>query len=377
MIEFDYGQPSYVLSGRQQKVTITVQGGHLRACFPHKGKEASPFFGAPWWKEAPVGGEEHVLRVLRGDFFCLPFGANAEPYRGVQYIAHGTTANGGWELDSLKAEGEEQSITLSLPVYGRGRVLKQVRLQEDAAVLYCEHRISGLSGRMPLGHHAVLQFPEGEGSGIIDLSEPLAGFTAPAPIEDPAKGGYSLLKPDLLIEDASRVPTVYGDTVDLMRYPSRDGHEDVALFVSDPAREFCYSCVTFPGEGYLYFQLKDPKVLAETLFWRSNGGRHYPPWSGRLRHVLGLEEVTSYFAYGIKQSVEPNPLAKRGFKTFIELSESKTQAVRVIMGCAPVPSGFSGVRQVSRKDGSTILIEGRGGEKLPVPCWLDFLQRGF
>jgi hypothetical protein len=376
MIENDYGRPAYLVANRRLKVTVTVQGGHLCVSFPHGGKEVSPLFVAPWWNEAPLEGEEQIIQVLRGDFFCLPFGGNAEPYQGMKYPVHGATANACWELADLKSEGEEKEITLVQPVYGQGRVSKRVRLQKDAAVLYCEHLISGLSGRMPAGHHAVLQFPEGEGSGLIDLSQPLAVFTNPVPVEDPASGGYSLLRPNVQIEDTARVPTVYGDTVDIMRYPSRDGHEDVVLFVSDPAREFCYSCVTFPGEGYLYFQLKDPKVLAETLFWRSNGGRHYPPWSGRVRHVLGLEEVTSYFALGIKQSVEPNPLQKRGFRTFLEFSANKDQAVRVIMGCAAIPPGFSGVREVSRKDGSTILIEGRSGEKLQVPCRLDFLRQG-
>jgi len=377
MIEFDCGQPSYILANSRIKIAITVQGGHLRACFPHRGGQASPFFVAPWWNEAPIGGEEPIIQVLRGDFFCLPFGANSETCQGVKYPVHGSTANGGWQLDSLQEEQREPSIALSMPVYGGGRVVKRVRLQDEAAVLYCEHRISGLSGRMPLGHHAVLQFPEAEGSGIIDMSEPLAGFTAPAPIEEPAKGGYSLLKPGAVIEDPHRAPTVYGDTVDLLRYPSRDGYEDVALFVSDPARAFCYSCVTLPGEGYLYFQLKDPRVLAETLFWRSNGGRHYPPWSGRVRHVLGLEEVTSYFAYGVKPSVEANPLQERGFKTFVELSGERPLTVRVIMGCVPIPDGFSGVRDVSRRDSTSIQITGRGGEELAVSCRLDFLQRGF
>jgi len=107
MIEHEYGQPC--------KVSITVQGGHLRASFPHRGGEASPFFVAPWWNEAPLGGEDHITQVLRGDFFCLPFGANADPYQGVKYGVHGITASGGWELAGRREEGEERELTLALP----------------------------------------------------------------------------------------------------------------------------------------------------------------------------------------------------------------------------------------------------------------------
>jgi hypothetical protein len=145
MIEHEYGQPAYVLGNEKVRVSITVQGGHLRASFPHGGR-ADPFFVAPWWNEAPVAGEDHITQVLRGDFFCLPFGANAD--QGVKYGVHGITASGGWELAGRRAEGEQREITLVLPAYG-GQVTKRVRLEPAAAVLYCEHTIQGIEGRLP------------------------------------------------------------------------------------------------------------------------------------------------------------------------------------------------------------------------------------
>jgi hypothetical protein len=244
-------------------------------------------------------------------------------------------------------------------------------------VLYCEHLVEGYPRKAPAGHHPILQFPEAEGAGILDLSDPVAGFTMPEVLESPAAGGYSLLQPGIEIGDRSRVPTVYGDTVDLTSYPIRRGFEDVVLFVSDAAREFCFSSVSFPNEGYLYFQLKDPAVLSETLMWLSNGGRHYAPWSGRVHGVLGLEEVTTYFAYGIKQSVETNPLQERGFETCLDFRRRGPTAIRLIAGCVDIPRDFKGVRDISRKDGNTVLIEGRSGEKIQVPCRSDFLRKGF
>jgi hypothetical protein len=372
MIQSEFGEPSYILENARLRISVTVQGGHLRACFPHRGRDVSPFFVAPWWNEAPLASSAQVIQVLRGDFFCLPFGGNPDPYAGVKYPVHGATANGCWEPDP--EAGGEEGLALSLPAYG-GRIRKRVALEPEAAVLYCEHLISGITGRMPAGHHAIVQFPDSPASGIVDFSEPAAGFTPPASPEDPASGGYSLLAPGMEIRDRTRAPTVHGDTLDLTRYPLAYGYEDVVQFLSDASRELCFSSVSFPAEGYLFFQLKDPRTLSSTLLWRSNGGRHYAPWNGRLRGVLGLEEVTSYFAYGIKASAEPNPFSEKGFRTCLELEASRPAAVRLIMGLVPVPAGFSGVRDISRER-SSVLIHGRGGEKLRVPCRVDFLTRG-
>jgi hypothetical protein len=149
----------------------------------------------------------------------------------------------------------------------------------------------------------------------------------------------------------------------------------VVQFASDPSREFCFSSVTFPSEGYLFFQLKDPRQLSSTLLWRSNGGRHYPPWSGRVRGALGLEEITAYFAFGARQSAEPNPFSRRGWRTCLELRQDRPTEVRLIMGLAGVPAGFQGVRDITR-DAGAVLIHGLGGETLRVPCRLDFLAEG-
>ncbi|MBA7524551.1 hypothetical protein ES705_16692 [subsurface metagenome] len=77
-----YGQPSYTISNKKVQVFITVQGGHLTALFNNDGKEVNPFFIAPWWEEARQEGLDEIVNVLRGDFFCFPFGGNEEPYEG-------------------------------------------------------------------------------------------------------------------------------------------------------------------------------------------------------------------------------------------------------------------------------------------------------
>jgi hypothetical protein len=43
------------------------------------------------------------------------------------------------------------------------------------------------------------------------------------------------------------------------------------------------------------------------------------------------------------------------------------------MGLVPIKKGFKGVRDIVRKDESSLTINGRGGKKIHVPCRVDFL----
>ncbi len=94
-----------------------------------------------------------------------------------------------------------------------------------------------------------------------------------------------------------------------------------------------------------------------------DGGRYAPPFSGRATGVLGAEEITTYFFHGVKESVEKNSLQEKGYKTFLEFTAAKPTDVKLIMGMVPVRKDFAGVKDIVRKDASTITILGRGGEK--------------
>src|SRR5690606_40271673 len=127
---------------------------------------------------------------------------------------------------------------------------------------------------------------------------------------------------------------------------------DLVLLASDPAAALGWTAVTFPAEGFVWFTLKDPRVLRQTVLWLSNGGRHYPPWSGRHTNVLGLEEVTSYFHLGLAASAAPNPLSERGIPTSVDL-DGRPFTVACIAAVAAVPEGFDHVADVRAHEGGT------------------------
>lgn len=313
-----------------------------------------------------------VIRALRGDFFCMPFGGNATPLRGERHAPHGEPANANWELESLR----RNSIHLSLNTRTRrGRIDKLLQLIPGHHAIYSHHKISGMSGPTCLGHHAMLRFPDEPGGGVISTSRFTFAQVFPEPVERPENRGYSMLKPGAVFRSIAAVPTVFGRTTDLSRYPDRRGYEDLVLLAADARLPFAWTAVTFPKQRYVWFGLKDPRVLRSTILWFSNGGRHYPPWNGRHVDVMGLEEVTANFHYGLAESVRANPLSRRGIATSVRLDARRPLAVNYIMGVAEVPRGFDRVAAIVPGD-RTIVIRSDSGKSVTTPLDTSFLLRG-
>jgi hypothetical protein len=368
------GQPSWQLSTSTVKAYVTQTGGHLGPVnFELEGRTVSPYALAPWAEEVTAADLPAILKVLRGDFFCLPFGGNDEAFQGEQHPAHGETANSKWHFESLETDGPTR-LNLSLETTVRsGRVDKTIELREGHTALYSRHIVSGMSGPMNLGHHAMLKFPDEPGSGLISTSGFTFGQVFPGAFEVAADGGYSVLKAGATFDELDKVPTLSGEMADLSRYPARRGYEDLVMMQSDQLQPFGWTAVVFPGEKYVWFSLKDPKVLTGTVFWMSNGGRYYAPWSGRHTAVMGLEEVTSYFHSGLSESAQANSLTERGFKTCLELDANQRLRVNTIMAVAAIPEGFDHVEEITAQEGK-VTLRARSGQLVTTPLDLGFLE---
>jgi hypothetical protein len=261
------------------------------------------------------------------------------------------------------------------PTVRRGRVDKRITLLDGHNAVYCQHVVSGMSGPMNFGHHATLKFPDQPGSGVLTHSPIQFGMTYPVAPENPETFGYSMLKPGAKFSQLKRVPTMTGEWADLSRYPARRGFEDIALLATKQVSPFAWVAVTFPAEGYVWFALKDPRVLRQTLLWHSNGGRHYPPWNGRHLNVLGVEDLTSFFAYGVAESARPNVLTKLGLQTCFNLSPKKPLTVNYIMAVAILPRGFNETKRIEPARNGVKLISS-AGKSVTVPLRADFVQTG-
>jgi hypothetical protein len=374
MIKTYKGQPSYSVNNDLVDIKVTVRGGHLTASFNIGKKEINPYFIAPWYLESHEGLED-IISVLRGDFFCFPFGGNSEPYQGLKHPGHGKTANECWEFHELTEDQQDKKLVLKMRLDPfPGKVEKHIKIANDETIIYQNHIIQDHQGQVPVGYHPSLQLPNQVNAAFIDISEPLTGFTTPIPMEDPKNKGYSQLRTNVEITDRTKVPCINGTNLDLSKYPPPRGFEDLVIFICDPEKNFVFSAISVPNDEYLYFQLKNPKTLSQTLYWMSNGGRHFPPWNGRVSGVFGLEEVTGFFHYGIKPSVEDNFLQEHGFKTYLDLDQHEKSEIKMISGVIPIKKDFKGVQDIIQIDDSKILIKGKGGEEIETPCQVDFLK---
>jgi hypothetical protein len=197
---------------------------------------------------------------------------------------------------------------------------------------------------MSLGHHAMLRFPDCEGSGHIACSGFRFGQVRPADSHD-SDGNHSRLQSGAIFRNLRRVPQKAGGYADLTRFPARLGFDDLVLLAMRRT-QLAWFTVTFPEERYLWFSIKNPRQLTSTLLWHSNGGFITPPWNGRHRPVMGIEEITGYFDFGLRASVRPNALSRQGVPTTLALSSRQTLRIPYVMGIATLPRGFDSVRRV-------------------------------
>lgn len=372
-----FNASSWKLATPQVEAWLTEEAGHLGpVTFKVGRRKITPFHLAPWWNEKLDKSTQPVIRILRGDFFCLPFGGNATPVGKERHLVHGETANNKWKLEAFTAGKDVTAIDCSMKTRVRkGRVDKRIELRRGEHAIYQRHVVSKMSGPMCFGHHAMLKFPDVEGSGLLSFSKLKYASTWLEPVERPEKLGYSMLKPAAEITDLSRVPTVFGDTTDLTRYPARRGYEDLVLLAADDTLPLAWSAVVFPAERYVWFALRDPRVLASTVLWLSNGGRHYPPSSSRHVNVMGIEDVTSFFHPGLAESIADNELTRRGIQTSVTLNPKKPLAVNYIMGLAEIPHGFDRVADMIPGDGAVTLVS-RNGTRFNTPLDLTWLKGG-
>lgn len=368
------GQPSWAIGSSHIYAALTCLGGHLGPVSFRVGKHGlAPGAIAPWATERLSKEIPAMLRVLRGDFFCMPFGGNETPWKKERHPPHGETANEKWMRVSSETHKEGSFLHARMQTGVRkGRVDKLIILKAGHSAIYCQHILRGMRGPMNFGHHAMLKFPAYEGSGRISMSPFVYGQVFPGMFENPAEGGYTSLLPGAEFQKLSEVPLERGGFADLSRYPARWGFEDLVLVAADPQSNLAWTAVTFPRDRCVWFSLKDPRVLASTILWHSNGGRHYPPWNGRYRHVLGLEEVTSYFHVGLAESAGKNSLNQRGIPTSVVLTPARPLVVNFIMAMAGIPAGFDIVKTISVKENSVTLVSA-SGKSISVPLQPDFI----
>lgn len=369
-------QPSWILESPQVRLAVTKVGGQMAPVtfLRDSGKTVQPYHVSPWQNEGLKNLPAPVLTALRGDWFCLPFGGNGEEFRHEKHPPHGEVAGAEWTYVDTKHDGGRHTLVLAFePQARKGKIVKELSLVEGHNAVYSRHIVTGFSGPAPCGHHATLAMPDEPGVFRVSTSPIEFGMTNPSRFSDPAKREYQALAIAAPFTDLAHVPLLEKGTgdADLTRLPARQGYADLVQVVNKQDAT-AWTCATRTDEGWLWYALKDPKVLRSTLLWIENRGRHGSPWNGR-NNCLGLEDVTSFFADGLAASAGANLLTRRGVPTAIEFTADKPTEIRYIQGVTRVPEGFGKVVAAEYAPGSVTFVA-EGGERVTVPVRHEFLS---
>ena len=337
------------LSSQFVRVSLDPRVGHLRDFAAlHQGIWHKPLHTAHWVDDDECPDDlPNVERYLSGDFLCAPF-AESDIDHGP---FHGWPANSPWDLES-RSNDAEACFVLRKKVMG-ARVEKHLRCAEDAPLLYQTHRCLGGDGALPVAHHVMTRMAEG---GRITHSPKQLALTP----ETATEPGLNHLLCPARSDDLTAFPTENG-TVDLGHYPLAAAHEDFVVLAEAPGADFAWTAVVRKAENDILFVLKDPVILPVTMLWYSNGGLTSPPWNGRHRGVLGIEDGCSGPHSGHAGSLAKNPLSKMGIQTALQLQLSRPVTIRHVIGVIQRPLGWKSVSQITRRENSIRIEAAEGG----------------
>jgi len=381
-VETFASQPAWVIRGTTVEAALTQAGAQMapvKFCCDTP-QPVQPYYISPWQDEKLVL-DPPVLVPLRGDFFCLPFGGNGAPYNGEKYLPHGEPAGAIWTFEGAGKNSGVTTLTLSLKTgVPRGRITKKLCLVDGHNVVYSQELLEGYSLRTSLGHHAILAVPEKEGALRIATSKFRFGMTSPVLFSNPVNREYQSFGMGKKFSDLRHVPLAWKDfeDADCTSFPARTGFADLLAVFSEPAekleQQIAWTTATNEEAGYLWFSMRDPRVLPATVFWIENHGRHGQPWNGRNR-CLGLEDVCSYLNEGLPVSAQPNCINQEGIPTALQLSPDRPTAVNYIQGVARIPAGFKLVKSVEFGPGMVTFVSVTG-KKAAASVNYEFLKSG-
>jgi hypothetical protein len=282
-------------------------------------RQVSPLYLAPWAAQESRPPLSEVLRSLRGEWPCVPFGSY-RPKEGFprdwadvigghsgEHYQHGYSSNVDWRWSKI-APGEIE-LTCRYPEESDiEELVRRVRPVPDRAAVDLELIVKARRRtRLPVGLHFTFCRPR-----TVAKLRPGTfrdAWTSPGP----AYESVQAFAPNCRFHDLERTPARTGGYIDATTFPLAVAAEDLiqlngveGRFDLDLHGDHCRLSLEWNRDHF-------PSVL----LWISNRGLHAPPWNGQ--HVaLGIEPVCSAFGLGLEATRNDNPLRRSGVNTVIE-----------------------------------------------------------
>ena len=282
------------------------------------GRQVSPLHIAPWTDDPGSAALPGILRKLRGEWPCVPFGysvpADGWPDEWSRVLGepepdeevHGHSSNNDWTW--TESDGRSLSLALDYPETSPvARVERTVTPDPAAPAVDIEFRIAVRRAcRLPIGLHPVFRLPPQAGDAELELGTFDHGRTYPSDVEP----GAPLFARDATFSSLTAVPARGGGTVDASRLPlAADTEELLQIEGLDGT-----VALANRAEGYRVKLSWQKEHFPSLLLWYSNRGRKASPWNGR--HVsIGIEPICSPFGLGPATAIADNPIARSGVPT--------------------------------------------------------------
>lgn len=292
-----------------------------------------PYARAPWMGTIDDPDVTGHLRELGGDFVCVPFGAGpAEPVGPAEWASlmsdpplrpiHGPAGDAEWTFVSRDAA----SVTLSLSYSSTSIVSRLERTirgcagipkLESSLTIYPRH-----TGRISVGLHPILQLPDAPGRLQLQAEFDF-GLVHPRHLSDGQQQEFSSLE---------TVPWPEGG-IDLTHVPLGKPNVSVQLCgMRAPLRALFLDDRTGVEIDW------DRAILPSLQIWCTDRGIDGPPWHGQYRGI-GVEPIASAFDLNTALSSRPNPISKRGIRTWVDLVAGDPLTINHSVTAFGIPEG--------------------------------------
>jgi hypothetical protein len=271
-----------------------------------EGRSVSPMQVAPWTDD---GRQHGLMRALRGEWPCLPFGMVEAPAGLPAEFGH-REASDGW----IHGYGSNHMWTLVKQT--AHMLLLQIAYPADSAIEKLERSVEAdpntpallvsltVHARrdvvMPFALHPTFAIPDGGVDVIACSSQSIYSYPV---LPEP---GISQILPNRAFASLAEIPTMKG-SMNASRLPLAESTEEL-MQISGCEPPFI---LRYPEERAEVCLDWNASELPDALLWISNGGRTHEPWSGR-HFAVGVEPANSFFDLG-RVVIPPanHPLAGR------------------------------------------------------------------
>ncbi len=325
---------TWTIQSRYVRAEIQSLGAMLGPAWFYVGdSHIQPFAVAPWSGQSGAEYDRlpRVLRRLRGEWPCVPFGIERalenlpEEWCAPKLVTewprpdshpHGLSANADWELAAHT--GDRIDLFLNCPAPYPVRLLRRtIQASAIAAKLEIRLQIEARSScALPLGLHATFSLPTGPRKAALSFGSTPQAWTSPVPLEP----DLPRFRSDVRAVPLDRIPLITGSEEDITRLPLPYPAEEIVLVTNHSG----YATLSDLDGLYTVKITWDPRVFPACQVWLSNYGRRRHPWNGRFLAV-GIEPVCAAFDLGVDiSSNRRNPLWRAGIPSTCTLSAARS-----------------------------------------------------